>query len=230
MSGLANAERPTPSHPRAPGDRRWGRGGKPNFFSLFCWLACCMCMLVEKDAPCRRSAVCLLTCCRSANFRNVRPNDCCNCARNMERRKKQKITVVDAHMMSRSVHPWGQHLHDGHRLRCKSRERWKVSREKGAGHEIRDPASSRMWGPPKAELVTQGAPLTVQPTLDALRHVSWLTSRRGALEAKEITPRMMLGNRVPGKRPVVWIEFALLRFRANDTYWSGGLPNRDSRT
>lgn len=35
--------------------------------------------------------------------------------------KSRGLLLFDADMMSHSVHPWGQHFHDGHRLRCKSR-------------------------------------------------------------------------------------------------------------
>lgn len=97
---------------------------------------------------------------------------------------------------------------------AKAEERWKVSRE---GMGIRDPASSRMWGPSQGGTRNPGRAIYSATDAGCLAtRTLWLTSRKRAhrSQGNELLGCNVGEFRLSPRRAdhVVWIEFALLRF------------------
>jgi hypothetical protein len=142
------------------------------------------------------------------------PNIAMLCARNMERRKKGtgKVSLCcarDANMMSRSLFCM---CANGERTCAKCQRRVESeprTRHEECRHEIREPASSRTGS---------GVPLFSKAetrNAEKKRHLQATPTHVGCLATRARAQKVadgcwgVVNSANPGKRPVVWIEFAL---------------------
>jgi hypothetical protein len=163
---------------------------------------CQGCLLIDSTADPQTSAM------------PASPNIAMLCARNMERRKKGtgKVSLCcarDANMMSRSLFCM---CANGERTCAKCQRRVESeprTRHEECRHEIREPASSRTGS---------GVPLFSKAetrNAEKKRHLQATPTHVGCLATRARAQKVadgcwgVVNSANPGKRPVVWIEFAL---------------------